>query len=107
MTAGPVIVITRSWMPAAVGQQAADLGGRGHVDAQRVHVQRQESPSGTSRPEQRRDQHLLGALRVLDGSNSTEAADRAGRPLRRCSAASGLLASTPTMHAPAPVTRNR
>jgi hypothetical protein len=60
---------------AAAGQQAADLGRRGDVHAERADVDGQPSRRHLA-PEQRREQHLLGTLRVLhaellDGDRQT------------------------------------
>jgi hypothetical protein len=83
-------------------QQAADLGRGGDVDHQRVDVERQLARRHLA-AEQRRDQHLLGALRVLDAQQLDGRRQVGGQRRAQVRAASGLFSSTPTITRPAPV----
>ena len=80
--AGPATVMTRSWIPRPWGS-SRPISAAVATLTQRAWTSRGRPPDGTSRAEQRGDQHLLGALGVLDRQHSTLAGTgRRGQVLR-------------------------
>ena len=95
---GPVTVTTRSWMPRPCGSRRP-ISAAVATFTTSAPTSHGSPPRRHLAPEQRRDQHLLGALRILHASAARRStgppAMAVGTPARRRSAASGLFASTP------------